>query len=447
MEILSTALFYLIPCVLGMISGIIVGLVPGIGTVTFLIGLYPLLLGVDVTQIFVFYIAILFSTQYYGSVTAIVSGVAGELSSIPAVANGHALYKQGKGYEALLVTAMASFLAPVVALIISNLLIYGHVYVGYLLSAKIRIWAFLLLFTILFFQSKSKYKTVIAIFAGLFFGKMGYDTFFQTRLFTFGIPQLDAGLSYYPVFFGIIILPVLSQGFKEIKTIQKNISRQSKEIVRTKFIPTIKKFFMLGPWLRGSLIGFFVGLIPGVSYIVSSNVAEKIEKIYTGKNDKWANIISAEGANNAGAVSCLIPLLAFALPIIPSETIVLSLMENGGFMPGSNAFLNNWLLISPFLLLGIGGINLLLSSYYFKILVTLVLRNQKVIYSVALLACSLIFVYTSIDRGAFIVDLITIFVMFFLGRFLKSESFSFVYAYFISKEFMTDVTTLIQIYL
>jgi putative tricarboxylic transport membrane protein len=446
MEPINELLFYLVPLILGNVCGIIIGLIPGIGIVTFLIGLYPLLLGIDVTQIFVFYISILFSTQYYGSVTAIISGVAGEMSSIPAVSNGHHLYRQGLGYEALLVTAMASFLAPLIALIISNILIYSHIYVGYLMSAKVRIWAFILLFTILFFQSQSKYKSVIAIILGLLLGKMGYDTFFQKRLFTFGIPSLDAGLSYYPVFLGIVILPVLKEGFEQIKIVQQGIELSASNIKRTKFWSTLKKYFLIGPWLRGSFVGFFVGLIPGVSYIISSNVAEKIEKIYTGKDNKWGNIISAEGANNAGAVSCLIPFLVFALPIIPSETIVLSLMEHGGFMPGENTFLNNWLYISPFLLLVVGSFNLMLSSYYFKILVGTVLKNQKIIYTVSLIGCMIIFVYTSMDREAILFDTATVAVMYLLGKFLKTESFSFVYAYFIGKEFLTDVTTLIQIY-
>ena len=92
----------------GIITGSIVGMLPGIGPAMILLVIAPLLVKFDLVTLFVFYSCLISSSQYFGSISAIVYGVPGEISSVPAVDNGHALFKKGQGVHALSSTSVLS---------------------------------------------------------------------------------------------------------------------------------------------------------------------------------------------------------------------------------------------------------------------------------------------------------------------------------------------------
>ena len=85
----------------GVLVGSIVGMLPGIGPAMILLATTPLISNFDLVNLFIFYSCLISSSQYFGSVSAVVYGVAGEISSVPAAENGHALFRQGKGAYAL----------------------------------------------------------------------------------------------------------------------------------------------------------------------------------------------------------------------------------------------------------------------------------------------------------------------------------------------------------
>ena len=102
--------------VLGVVAGTIAGLIPGVGIFATLLLLYPFILDLSFTDAFVFYLALVSTTQYVGSVTATVFGMPGEASSLPAVYEGNALFKQGKGSLAISGAAIGSVLGGLLTL-------------------------------------------------------------------------------------------------------------------------------------------------------------------------------------------------------------------------------------------------------------------------------------------------------------------------------------------
>ena len=100
----------------------------------------------------------------------------------------------------------------------------------------------------------------------------------------------------------------------------------------------IKEFFKnISSSIRGTVIGFCAGFTPGVSTAVSANLAYAIEKWWNRKTYKlgdYRSLVSAETANNAGAFSCLLPLMVFGIPLVPSEALLYELASVKGLILG-----------------------------------------------------------------------------------------------------------------
>ena len=108
-ELLQIALF-------GGLVGIICGLIPGVGMLVGIAILYPFLLDFQPVELLIFYTSMVCSAQYFGSITAIYLGLAGEASSFPAVVEGYSLSKQGKGQQSILLTGVGSFIGTMFGL-------------------------------------------------------------------------------------------------------------------------------------------------------------------------------------------------------------------------------------------------------------------------------------------------------------------------------------------
>jgi len=424
--------------VIGTTAGIFIGLVPGIGTGSFILSVYPILLQLDLLSVFLFYISIIFTTQFYGSVTAILTGTAGEITSIPAVTNGHWLLKDGHGYNALLSSAFSSIIASIIALILINFFIWASPDVSFFLSSKIRFLIFLAIIFGLLITSKNYFIGLLSIILGLLFGTVGWNNLLQSRILTFGIPSLDVGLNFYTILFGGIIIPIL---YQNIKNKPKNLLVPYK--VKTSWLST----FSWGACFRGSLIGFALGCVPGVSYLISSNIAETFEKYISKKNIAWNNLISAEGANNAGVISSLLPFLLFSIPIIPSEVIIMGLFESKGYNIFTKNILNEWLVYSPILLIILGIFNFFLSGYCYKVVTNYILKYLNQIYSFCLVICSILFFYISITEYNLLNDIILLGVILLIQYLTKMHFLNFVYAFFISSYFMAELSYIMQMYI
>ena len=178
----------------------------------------------------------------------------------------------------------------------------------------------------------------------------------------------------------------------------------------------------------GSVVGSLSGLIPGISYTISSSLAETVEKFrnifnrVSAPQTYYNNILSAETSNNAGAITSLIPLLLLGLPILPSEAIILSLVENKGFViqTAFQTIKNNAILLCV-LAVAVSVINLYISGILYKYLAFFI-RQQKKITVILLVTITMSMLWESYISGHFVLTWVTLLISTIVGFAIKTHS-------------------------
>jgi putative tricarboxylic transport membrane protein len=318
----------------GILVGCVAGFMPGIGIFTSMMMLIPLLYELTAVELLTFYIALASTTQYVGSITATVFGLPGEASSLPAVKEGNQLYKNGLGSFAISGAALGSFFGSVlVVLIVSIFVSYlDNIYKIY----NTKTLAFILLGVsfLICFTSENKIIAVILSVLGYLLGRVGCRHIDDSCFATFGNADLTTGLPLISVICALYVFPQL---LKKYNLKNKNIALEDAFLKKH-----LKKYFSnMGSSIRGTIIGFFTGFTPGISTAVSSNLAYQIEKWIQLRRKKYQpgnypSLVSAETANNAGAFSCLLPLIVFGIPLVPSEALLYELIMTKGTILGQN---------------------------------------------------------------------------------------------------------------
>ena len=341
MEIITLFL----PMLLGCVLGLFVGIVPGIGTSTVLIIIYPFLLDFNLPQLFSFYSCILIVSQYCGSVSAILLGIPGEITSLPAVKEGYRFEIIGQGKQAIQITAIYSFIGGLFALVLFYLLLIGidHIFIVY--QNKFQL-AFLTLciVCVTFLCNNKVYVNFALLLIGGFLGKIGYNEFMDTEFMTFDNHYLSLGLPLYAILIFLYVVPTLFLFYHEEK-----VTLTAKQ----KLIKIGKQTQYFGVAMYSSAVGFLTGLIPGTSYVMSSQLAWGVEKIRLGKKYQMpcaSALVAAETSNNSAIVSTLIPLLLFAVPITVSEAIIYNIAT-----VGANFWTLGWLYDTHNQLVMLGG--------------------------------------------------------------------------------------------
>lgn len=332
----------------GTITGAAAGLLPGIGPFGAMILLMPYLQTLEWFNIVIFYACMILTCQYYGSISGIMFGVPGEISSVPASIAGFNLSVNGYTRQAIICTGVGSFVGSLVG--IAVLLLTFHyakalsIEQFFTNDAKFITLAVAAICIILF--SSRQYFLNFALFtAGVGISLIGFNRQIQTNilgqyaLFETGIPPVA-------VMFGLIVLPGLVSLMRSPMTRNFESNNERPGTVRM-------------PWPfvgLGSLVGIATGMIPGVSYVLSSNLAYSIAQKFkrSSQNQQYMNqLISSETANNTGAILALIPLMLLSLPVVPSEGVLLDILyEKGILLWGKDqSFINNAVQIGSALLI------------------------------------------------------------------------------------------------
>lgn len=436
----------MIAVLLGTLFGIFIGTMPGLGPVTILLALMPVLLKVPLIDLFLFYFSMVLSSQYYGSIVAIVYGILGEPTSTPAVQRGHFLFRAGAGNDALLFTSAGSFIAGTMSVLIFWLtyLLFSDFFI-FLLKGNVIVLLLTIMMLVLILSSKNKFLSFIFILAGLILGKIGIFRIAETRFLTFNFDQLDAGIPVFPLMCGLIIIPVL-YNLDRSKLNVSDITQTNIDFVsKIKSLAAVKYYRSI---LRGSIIGFFIGLIPGASYLLSSNVADLIENRITKASDNkdLHCLISAESANNSGVVTSLIPLIVLGLPILVSESIILNIAELKGFSYNNSIdFLHEHATLIFLWLLAINLINWLLSGIFYNY----ILRSYKYVYKygykIIIVTALAILFWGAITDRLLVTSAITFLAALSVGFLVKDMQVKYclIVAYFISPLYIDEVYRLL----
>ena len=360
--------------VVGTFSGILFGIIPGAGPFIAIATLYPFLSDASAVNIMMYYVSVLIASNYTNSVTAILYGIPGDATAISTAKNGHRLFSKGFGSVAVASNALSSTAGVICAvlafvLVLPNILGVFQFYNS--IVQTIVICAAIVMITLL--TNQSKWSTILLFLLGGALAKIGIDPITFESFLTFGNSYLALGIPFASVMIGMYIVPELAK-IRDIRVdAPKRISKYA--IGKGTAIPT----------LLGSFVGFWCGLIPGVTNILGSYASANIVKRFFRK-PVLKSIAAAEAANNSGALSSLLPLLILAIPITGSEVLVYYLMLENGFVFNAENTVNKLysiIYVIPFvtifcLWLSWYGFNLLGNVAYFY-------KKHKNIVNIALL--------------------------------------------------------------
>jgi putative tricarboxylic transport membrane protein len=322
-------------CLVGAVIGTLVGVLPGLGPAAAMALLLPLTLKLGPAAGLVMLAGIYYGAMYGGSTTSILVNVPGEAASVVTAIDGHRLARRGRAGAALAIAAIASFVAGTFSVVALQLLApwvarmalaFGPAeYFGFTLLG-------LVVLTNLTGRSRAKALTMVAL--GLVLSTVGMDPLGGVVRFTLDVGGAQGGLSFIAVATGLFgVAEVLAAVAQPVAALAPRVRLRelypSREEMR-RAVP---------PMLRGSLLGFLVGLIPGPAATIASFVSYGVERRVSRHRDELGRgaiegVAGPEAANNAAVGGGMVPLLSLGLPFTPSTAVLMSGMLLQGVTPG-----------------------------------------------------------------------------------------------------------------
>jgi putative tricarboxylic transport membrane protein len=326
----------LLACFVGTVLGTIVGVLPGLGPAGAMALVLPLTIKLGPTAGLIMLAGIYYGAMYGGSTTSILVNVPGEAASVVTTIDGYRLARKGRAGAALAVAAIASFVAgtfSVVGLQIAAPLVARAA----LAFGPAEYFAFALLGVVLLanLTGGSRAKSLAMVVLGIMLSTVGMDPLGGSVRFTLGVGGAEAGLSFVAITAGLFgVAEVLATMAEPTSTAP---------VARVRFrelYPTREELRRsVPPMLRGTVLGFLVGLIPGPAATIASFVSYGVEKKVSKHRDELGTgaiegVAGPEAANNAAAGGGMIPLLSLGLPFTPSTAVLLSGMLLMNVTPG-----------------------------------------------------------------------------------------------------------------
>jgi putative tricarboxylic transport membrane protein len=325
----------LLYCLIGVLIGMLIGVLPGLGPAATMAILLPIVVTVDPVAAVIMLAGIYYGAQYGGTITSVLLRLPGEASSVVTVFDGFALAKQGRAGTALGIAAIGSFVGATISIIALSL--SAPLVAGWALDFGPAEYAALALLGVLLIAtigSGHPVKALVAAGIGLLLATVGRDSFTGASRFTFDSLQLADGLDFVVVAMGLFgvgeILYNLEQrhGKPHVPAAVANIWPSRRDIRQSS-----------GAIGRGSVIGFFLGVLPGGGAVMASLAAYATEKRVSKTPERFGRgavegVAAPETANNAAATSSFIPLLTLGIPANASMAMLFAALLVLGITPG-----------------------------------------------------------------------------------------------------------------
>ena len=325
----------LLYCFIGVTMGTLVGVLPGIGPTATIALLLPATFKLNPISAIIMLSGICYGAMYGGSTTSILLNIPGEASSVVTCLDGYQMARKGRAGPALGISAFGSFIAGTFSIV--GLVIFAPTLADFALKfGPPEYFALMVmgLSVVAYLARKSMAKALMMAVVGIVFGCVGLDPITATPRFTFGILDLADGIGIAPVVMGLF-------GIAEVL---ENLGVLTKAEV---FAGKIKGLFpdredwrrSIGPIARGSLLGFFLGLLPGVGAIVPQFLSYALEKKLSRHPERFGSgeiegVASPEACNNAAVGGTFIPLLSLGIPSNAMTAILLGALMIYGLTPG-----------------------------------------------------------------------------------------------------------------
>mgnify|MGYP005853910841 CR=1 FL=1 len=322
----------------GSLLGTLIGVLPGIGPVAGVAILIPLTFELDPTGAIIMLAAIFYGTQYGGTITSVLLNTPGEAASAITCIDGYEMAKQGRAGAALSIAAIGSFVGGTLATL--GLVLAAPPLTRMALQFGPPEFFGLMVLGISLLMGlagKSMLKALMAGILGMLLALIGIDPVHGLPRFTFGRMELMDGISFVPVIMGLF-------GLGEILLNAERALKPTFVSKMNSLIPSAQDARdSVSPILRGTAIGFALGLIPGMtgtassflSYIAEKKASKHPEKFGTGAIE---GVAGPETANNAHAIGALVPLFAVGIPASPTVAVLMGAFIMNGLIPGPYLF-------------------------------------------------------------------------------------------------------------
>ena len=380
--------------VVGIVLGLLVAVLPGLTLVMGVVLALPFTYSMSVIPAIILLTSMYVSGTYAGAWTSILFRVPGEPIDVPLLWDGYPMARKGQAAQALGWTLIAAGFGGLLAATVMVLLAQPIARIALTFSTPEY-------FAILFFGlasvvslgGSSLANALISLFVGLLIATVGVDDTYGTHRFTFNVPLLSDGIDYLVVMVGAYglgeVFLRMEQGFKSAPL-------EAVDKIRTR-LPSLEQVMAVkSTFLRGGLIGIFVGLVPGAGATVASFLSYGIESQYGKRRHLLGTgiaegIVAPQAAATASVGGAIIPLVTMGIPGSGATAIILGAFLLHGLQPGPQVFQTSSHIVYAMFASVFAGIAIMCIIGYFatKFLVK-VLEFPEVIVSAYVVMCCIL---------------------------------------------------------
>ncbi len=412
----------LILAVIGCLLGTLIGVLPGIGPITGVAILFPitLRLGLPDASTLILLASVYYGSQYGGSTTSILLNVPGEASSVVTTIDGYQMALKGQAGQALAISAIGSFIAGIGAVI--GLAMFGPPLseVATQFQSPEKFMVILLAFaTVSSLAGKNLFKGLLAVIFGVMLATVGVDLQTGVVRYSFGQLKLQEGLDFVIIAIGLFAVSEVLTLLEGTLKGEHSVFQRAERI----WVNFQEFVFSLGAIIRGSIVGFFIGLLPGTGASVAGFMSYGLESRFSDREGTFGKgdirgVAAPESANNAAAGGSLVPLFTLGIPGSGTTAVLLGILISMGIRPGSgNVFEDSpeliWTLIASMF---IGNAILLILNFPLVKAFVQILRIPSWFLMPIILVISYIGVY-SVNNSSLDITIMTIFGV--IGYFMR----------------------------
>jgi len=332
--------------IFGCIAGLFIGAMPGLGSVNGVAILLPMTFLVPPTGAIIFLGALYYGVMYGGAISSIMLGIPGASTAVATTFDGRPLALQGHADKALVAAATASFVGGTISVVLFTLFAPPLADVALAFGPPEEFALMILAFaTFIGLGSDDIPKTFFSIFIGLALSTVGLDIVSgKPRLIFFDLPGFYHGINFLVLAIGIYGIGEMLWTIEQSKG-EMMVTKAEVSLART--ITALRE--ILGTWktmLMGSLLGYFVGILPAAGATPGSLMAYGVAKTMSGKPQSFGKgniegVVAPESANNAASTGSMLPMLTLGIPGSPTTAILLGGMVIWGLEPGPRLFVDH----------------------------------------------------------------------------------------------------------
>jgi len=324
---------------IGCLVGTLIGVLPGIGPAGGMALLIPLTYGQDPVSAIILLAGIYYGAMYGGSTTSILLNVPGEAASVVTCLDGYQMARKGLAGPALAIAAIGSFIAGTIGVVL--LMFIGPPLARFALKFGPAETFSLMAFGLSMVTSlagRSLRKGLVSLILGLMMATIGVDLPTGYIRFTFGIPKLMEGFDIIVVAIGLFAVSEILISSEELHSGEYFLKKL------TRIWLSMKDFLnSIGAILRGTFVGFFIGVLPGAAHVTASFLSYSLEKKFSKHPERFGQgeirgVAAPESANNSAACGALIPLLTMGLPASAVTAVLYGALLMVGIRPSPFLF-------------------------------------------------------------------------------------------------------------